>query len=92
MPKLTVVAGPNGSGKSTFSRSADFEGRGLLIDPDALARELNPTDPLAEAFAAGRLALERTQEYFRQSLSFAVETTLAGRRGIDLMRDAKGLG
>ena len=52
MPTLTIIAGPNGSGKSTLTRSVDFEGRGRLLDPDAIARGLNPLNPSAAAIAA----------------------------------------
>jgi predicted ABC-type ATPase len=92
VPTLTVVAGPNGSGKSTFTHSADFDGIERLLDPDALARELSPENPSAAAVAAGRQALKLTEEYLNAKLSFAVETTLAGRRIIELMRRAKECG
>jgi predicted ABC-type ATPase len=87
-----VLAGPNGSGKSTITRFLEFEGREHLIDPDAIARELNPTNLLAVAVAAGRLALHRTEDYLNQRVSFAIETTLAGGRGIDVMSMAKERG
>ena len=54
MPTLTVIAGPNGSGKSTLTRSFEFEGRDRLLDPDTIARGLNPLNPSAAAIAAGR--------------------------------------
>jgi predicted ABC-type ATPase len=47
-----VVAGPNGSGKSTLTRSVHFEGRDRLLDPDTIARSLNPSNPSAAAIAA----------------------------------------
>ena len=88
MPTLTLIAGPNGSGKSTLTRSVDFEGRDRLLDPDAIARELNPLDPAAAAMAAGRDVLKRTTDYLNQGVSFAVETTLSGRGRVDLIREA----
>ena len=92
MPTLTVVAGPNGAGKSTLTQSADFDGIERLLDPDAIARDLSPTDPSAAAVAAGRKALQLTEEYLNAKVSFAVETTLAGHRIIVLMRTAKERG
>jgi predicted ABC-type ATPase len=92
LPVLTIIAGPNGSGKSTITRSVDFEGRIRLLDPDAVARDLNPADPSAAAIAAGREVLCRTEEYLRDGLSFAVETTLSSRNNVGLIRRAKERG
>jgi predicted ABC-type ATPase len=79
VPTLTVIAGPNGSGKSTLTRSFEFEGRDRLLDPDEIARGLNPLNPSAAAIAAGRDVLKRTADYLIRGLSFAVETTLSSR-------------
>jgi predicted ABC-type ATPase len=92
VPTLTIIAGPNGSGKSTLTRSADFEGRDRLLDPDAIARGLNPLHPSAAAIAAGREVFKRTAEYLNRRVSFAVETTLSSRNRVDLIRQAKSRG
>jgi predicted ABC-type ATPase len=92
VPTLTVIAGPNGSGKSTLTRSVDFEGRGRLLDPDAIARRLNPLDPYAAAIAAGREVVKRTADYLDWGLSFAVETTLSSRGRVELIRKARSRG
>ena len=89
MPTLTVIAGPNGSGKSTLTRSVEFEGRERPLDPDAIARRLNPLHPSAAAIAAGRELLRRTADYLKQRVSFAVATTLSSRGRLDLIREAK---
>jgi predicted ABC-type ATPase len=92
VPTLTIIAGPNGSGKSTLATSLNLVGRERLLDPDAVARRLNPLNPSAAAIAAGREVLERTAEYLSQGLSFAVETTLSSRSRVGLIRDAKSRG
>jgi predicted ABC-type ATPase len=92
VPTLTVIAGPNGSGKSTLARSVDFEGRERLLDPDAIAFVLRPVNPSAAAIAAARSVLNRTAAYLNQRVSFAIETTLSGRRRVDLLRRAKSRG
>jgi len=69
-----------------------LQGLERMLDPDALARELSPNDPSAVAVAAGRQVLKLTDEYLNSNLSFAVETTLAGRRIVELMRRAKKCG
>jgi predicted ABC-type ATPase len=92
VPTLTVIAGPNGSGKSTLTQSFEFEGRDRLLDPDTIARGLNPLNPSAAAIAAGRDVLKRTADYLNRGLSFAVETTLSSRGRVDLIRKAKSRG
>lgn len=59
MPVLTLLAGPNGAGKSSCPMAVHFDGRERLLDPDAIARELNPAEPAAAAIAAGRETLRR---------------------------------
>ena len=92
MPTFTVIAGPNGCGKSTLSRFVDFEGRDLLLDPDAIATQLNPLNPSAAAIAAAKHVLNRTAAYLNQGASFAVETTMSSRGRVDLLRKAKSRG
>ena len=92
MPTLTVIAGPNGSGKSTLTRSFEFEGRDRLLDPDTIARGLNPLNPSAAAISAGRDVLNRTADYLKRGLSFAVETTLSSRGRLELIGTAKSRG
>jgi predicted ABC-type ATPase len=88
-PVLTVIAGPNGSGKSTLTTVLDFAGRENLLDPDAIARALNPPDLRRAAIASGREILRRIQNYLDNRVSFAIETTLASRRTLETMRAAK---
>jgi predicted ABC-type ATPase len=83
-----LIAGPNGAGKSTITRLVEIEGLDRLLDPDAIARRINPANPAAAAIAAGREVLKRQAEYFRAGVSFAVETTLAGSR-VNLADEAK---
>jgi predicted ABC-type ATPase len=78
VPVLTIFAGPNGSGKSSLIRQVEFEGRGNLLEPDAIARRINPETPQQAGLSAGREVLRRTAEYIRNAESFAIETTLAG--------------
>lgn len=92
MPSLTVIAGPNGSGKSSLTCWVEFEGRERLLDPDAIARQLNPADPAAAQVAAGRAVIQLTDEYLTQQVSFALETTLSSPGRLAVMRRAKALG
>jgi len=92
LPTLTVIAGPNGCGKSTLTRSVDFAGRDRLLDPDAIARRLNPLNPHAAAIDAAREVLQRTTDYLNRDVSFSVETTLSSHGRVDLIRKAKSRG
>jgi predicted ABC-type ATPase len=97
MPTLTIIAGANGSGKSTLTRQlvsvAQDDNRSiLLIDPDAIAKEIDPIDPASAAITAGRKALSLSQQYIQAESSFIVETTFSGNTYIKLMRDAKSHG
>ena len=90
MPILIVIAGANGSGKSTLTKL--LAGNTLLIDPDAIAKEIDPVNPSSVAIAAARQALSLCQQYVRMEHSFMVETTLAGNTYLNLMRDVKQRG
>jgi predicted ABC-type ATPase len=90
MPTLTVVAGANGSGKSTLTKLST--NNTPLIDPDAIAREIDPADPSSAAISAGRQALILAQQYVQSGQSFVVETTLAGNTYINLMCEVKSRG
>lgn len=88
-PTLTVIAGPNGSGKSTFTRTTHTDSQAPIIDPDAIAREIDPVAPEQAAVAAGREALKRQAAYIKRGLSFIVETTLAGNGPLRQMEQAR---
>jgi len=87
-----VIAGPNGSGKSTFTKALDLEGRENLLDPDAIARRMNSGDPRSAAMAAGREVLESISRCLDALTSFAIETTLASKRTLEVMSEAKARG
>ena len=87
MPTLTVVAGANGSGKSTLTKFS--AGNTPLIDPDAIAREIDPENPVSAGISAARVALSLSQQYIQSECSFIVETTLSGKSYLNLMREVK---
>ncbi len=93
-PQLWVVAGPNGAGKSTLSDKY-LKGRLTLVNPDEIAKQLNPTsgsDISAATIKAGRLAVQQQNDLLSKKTSFAVETTLTGKRELRLMEVAKTQG
>jgi len=91
-PLLTVIAGPNGVGKSTLTASLKVARGTPILDPDAIARSLNPQDPETAATWAGRVVLTRQYEYIRSGTSFILETTLAGSAVLRLMDEARRRG
>jgi predicted ABC-type ATPase len=92
VPTFTLIAGPNGSGKSTLTEWVDLEGRGLLLDADAIARSLNPSNPRGAAIAAGKTSLKRIEGCLDRRESFAVETTPSSRASIALIDRARSRG
>jgi len=91
-PILTVIAGPNGVGKSTLTASLTVAQGTPILDPDAIARSLNPQAPETAATGAGRVVLTRQNAYIRSRTSFILETTLAGSAVLRLMDEARRRG
>ena len=60
-----------------------------VLDPDAVACLLNPSDPSRADIAAGREVLSRWRQLIGRRANFAVETTLAGIGPIERIRQAK---
>lgn len=79
--KKVIIAGPNGAGKTTFAREflPNEAECPIFVNADLIAAGLSPFQPELAAVKAGRLMLEEIQEHSRYGVSFAVETTLAGR-------------
>lgn len=90
-PRLLVFAGANGSGKSTLTKiyRRKLELIGLILDPDAEARLLNPKDVSKAAIQAARNILARQQELLDSGQSFALETTLSSKGNLELMQEAR---
>jgi len=88
---MTVFAGTNGAGKSTLSR---LMGQivGTIIDPDKIAKELNPESPRSADLAAGREAVKRIRALLAANMNFAIETTLSGSFALRHMQMAKEQG
>ncbi|SDX05801.1 zeta toxin family protein [Paenibacillus sp. PDC88] len=90
---MFVFAGNNGSGKSTIRNLIiDRLGVNVNIDPDALARRLDPENPERRKVSAGKEALKLTKDCILNKRDFTVETTLAGGNVIRQMREAKDHG
>jgi predicted ABC-type ATPase len=92
-PRLTIIAGANGSGKTTLtSWNSDVFRAIPVLDPDAIAKALQPTSPAGFPIAAARRVLKSAKEHIRRGESFAVETTLAGNHYLQMMIEARNRG
>jgi predicted ABC-type ATPase len=80
-PKVVVIAGPNGAGKSTLAPALLRDTFGLMeyVNADTIAQGLSAFQPETAAFEAGRVMLKRLHNLSLQRVTFAFESTLAGR-------------
>lgn len=87
-PRALIIAGPNGAGKTTFAKEfLPREGHCLtFINADLIAAGLSPFAPGLAAIPAAKLMARAINDAVAQRLDFAVETTLAGRSYITLIR------
>lgn len=93
-PRVIIIAGPNGAGKTTFAREflPNEAGCPVFVNADLIAAGLAPFAPDTVATRAGRLMLEEMQRHFAARISFAFETTLAGRGYLQAIRKWRDAG
>ena len=91
MTTFLLFAGPNGSGKSSV-RDAIINPAEVVIDPDRLAREINPTSPRSVDNQAGRAAVVLFEGSINQRKSISMESTLTGHSAVMRMQRAKDAG
>lgn len=88
MKIYTIVGGVNGSGKSSLigsqkKRCADF---GQIIDVDTLNVQCGGI------IAGGKAAIALQEQYMADGISFTQETTLAGKRPVQMAKAARAAG
>lgn len=88
MPTCWIIAGPNGAGKTTFALEylPQVAQCSRFINADLIAAGLSPLAPERELLAASRLFLGEIEAAIAKRKDFAVETTLAGRSYLKLVR------
>ena len=89
---LYILAGANGSGKSTIAKVLLPREGIVYINPDDIAREINPDDPVGARIEAGCEAIRRIDALLDRGDSFAVESTLSGKAHVKMIERAKALG
>lgn len=94
MPNLYIISGPNGAGKTTASYTVlpEILDCREFVNADEIARGLSPFNPEGVAIEAGRLMLMRIEELLAGGEDFAIETTLATRSYVSLVRRAQAVG
>ncbi len=94
MPNLYIIAGCNGAGKTTASLTIlpEILNCSQFVNADYIAAGLSPFDVDSVAIEAGRIMLHRIEELIELREDFAIETTLAIRSYVSLIRRVKPLG
>ncbi len=80
MKQVFVISGPNGSGKTTIADEM-LKGMNLkFVNADNIAFKLAGGVNIDRfRIKAGKLFFEQIDDYVKQNISFAVETTLSGK-------------
>ena len=94
MLNLYIIAGCNGAGKTTasFTILPDILDCKQFVNADGIAYGLSPFDVESVAIEAGRIMLKRIEELLLSGENFAIETTLATRSYVPLIRKARSAG
>lgn len=94
MPRLYIVSGCNGSGKTTASyqllpRMLEcYE----FVNSDEFAKAISPFEPEKVPIQASRYMLLKIKSLFKKRADFGIETTLAVRSVLKMIRKAQDEG
>jgi len=94
MPRMYIISGCNGAGKTTASYAMlpEILGCSELVNSDEFAKSLSPFDPSAASVAASRLMLQKIMYLLQRDQDFCIETTLATRSLMTIIRQAQEKG
>ena len=94
MPRLYIISGCNGAGKTTASYSLLPEMLDCkeFVNSDEFAKGLSPFDPSKASIKASRLMLMKIRYLLKRHEDFAVETTLATRTLLKIVKGAQAAG
>ncbi len=89
--RFWLIAGPNGVGKTTyaFRNVPAVSGSMNFVNLDEIARGLSPLDPQLAEREAARIALSRARDFIARGIVFSMETTMAGRTQLALLKEAR---
>ena len=91
---LYIISGCNGAGKTTASYTVlpEILQCKEFVNADEIAKGLSPFNPESVAIEAGRLMLQRIEDLLNQDATFSIETTLATKSYVNLIRRARDKG
>lgn len=91
---LYIISGCNGAGKTTASYTVlpEILDCREFVNADEIAKGLSPFNPESVAIEAGRLMLQRIEELLGKDVTFSIETTLATKSYMNLVRNAQKQG
>ena len=91
MPRLFILSGCNGAGKTTASYTflPEILDCREFVNSDEFAKSLSPFDPSIASVSASRYMLMRIQYLLDQNADFSIETTLATRSLVSIIKEAK---
>lgn len=92
MKRYILIAGVNGAGKSTLYQISDSLKNMPRINVDEIVKEIGDWKNITDVFRAGKIAITKTKEYFREGITFNQETTLCGKSILQNIYKAKELG
>jgi len=94
MPRLFIISGCNGSGKTTASYTLlpEILGCREFVNSDEFAKSLSPFNPSDASVSASRYMLMRIKYLLNKQADFSVETTLATRSLVGIIKDARQAG
>ena len=94
MPRLYILCGCNGAGKTTASYTMlpEILDCHEFVNSDEFAKSLSPFDPSTASVSASRFMLMRIQFLLDQGTDFSIETTLATRSLVSIIKDARSRG
>ena len=94
MPNMYIISGCNGSGKTTASYSLlpAMLGCSEFVNSDEFAKSLAPFKPESAYVAASRLMLLKMMRLLELKSDFCIETTLATRFLLKMIRNAQNNG
>lgn len=91
---LYIIAGCNGAGKTTAFRMklCSELNNPEFINPDRIAREIDPAHQWEARMSAGRETLRQIKLSIERGVSFCIETTLTSKSYTNMVRNAHAKG
>ena len=91
---MYIISGCNGSGKTTASYTLlpDMLNCNQFVNSDEFAKSLSPFDPSAASVSASRYMLMKYHFLLNRNQDFGIETTLATRSLLNMVKDAQAGG